>query len=151
MADIFSCGHAKAGHNIVWNLDKNKIKKYPACKTCSYQSHARWRKRNKEKIKRISKKWHDKTRFGGLRELVLIRDEHKCNHCDMSEQEHIDRWGRSLTVDHIDGNGRYVEKELVNNDLNNLQTLCLICHSKKDCGKRYRGNRSFNKPIRPVH
>lgn len=71
-----------------------------------------------------------KKRFGGLREAVIQRDEQKCVECDMTRQEHKNRWGRDLTVNHIDGNGRYSLEQ--NNDDSNLETLCLVCHSRKD-------------------
>ena len=79
-----------------------------------------------------------KARFGGLRDLVLKRDNFKCVGCNMTDIEHIEKWGRHLTLDHIDGKGRhYIEKGLnPNNTLNNLQTLCLRCHGSVEA-RRY--------------
>lgn len=62
---------------------------------------------------------------GGLRSKILKRDGYKCRHCGMSDQEHKERWNRPITIDHIDQNRN-------NNTMENLQTLCLSCHGKKD-------------------
>lgn len=62
---------------------------------------------------------------GGLREAVLIRDGRKCVGCGMTEAQHLERWQRPITVDHKDKDRRH-------NTLDNLQTLCLSCHGRKD-------------------
>lgn len=71
-----------------------------------------------------------KKRFGGLREAVIKRDNEQCVECGMTRKDHQEKWGRDITVDHYDGMGRYSVEQ--NNRLNNLQTLCLSCHGKKD-------------------
>lgn len=43
----------------------------------------------------------------------------------MTDTEHKSRWKRAITIDHKDKNRK-------NNQLDNLQTLCLICHGRKD-------------------
>jgi hypothetical protein len=43
----------------------------------------------------------------------------------MTDAAHKARWGRPITVDHKD-------RDKANNTLDNLQTLCLPCHGKKD-------------------
>ena len=53
-----------------------------------------------------------------------------CIHCGMSQEQHIVLFNKSLTVDHIDGSGR--NSKTNNNNLDNLQTLCLRCHGRKD-------------------
>lgn len=74
----------------------------------------------------------DREFFGGLRSIVLKRDNYTCIQCGMTDAEHRKRWDRSITVDHIDGSGCSVPKEKKNNSLRNLQTLCCVCHGKKD-------------------
>lgn len=78
----------------------------------------------KDKIKK------DKFRFGGMRSVVLERDKYSCVSCGMTEHQHKIKWGRSITINHIDGNGRNSKKP--NNNINNLETLCLKCHGHKD-------------------
>ena len=89
---------------------------------------------SKEKRKEYMREYHvqekEVTRFGGNRLNTLKRDNFTCLLCGMTDDEHIDKWGRGITVDHLDNNGRYSEKQ--NNELNNLATLCLSCHGKKD-------------------
>lgn len=62
---------------------------------------------------------------GGLRQEVLQRDRFQCIECGMSDSEHRKKWGRPITVDHKD-------RDRKNNTLENLQTLCLSCHGRKD-------------------
>lgn len=62
---------------------------------------------------------------GGNRLSVLTRDNYSCVKCGMSDTEHKEKWARPITVDHIDKNRK-------NNDLSNLQALCLRCHGQKD-------------------
>lgn len=94
-------------------------------------------------INKISKKYYDKIhgpgrrdkkRFGGNRQIILERDNWECQKCGMNNEQHILIFGRSITVDHIDGNGRYSKKP--NNEISNLITLCLRCHGKKDIIRR---------------
>jgi len=89
-----------------------------------------YREKNKEKVKRIAEVYRNQSRFGGLRDFILERDNWKCIKCDMSQEQHMVIFSRSLTIDHIDGNGRGSTNQ--NNDPSNLQTLCLRCHGKKD-------------------
>lgn len=67
--------------------------------------------------------------FGGNREAVIKRDDYKCQHCEMTREEHKNKYGRDISVDHVDGNKS-------NNSMSNLMTLCLGCHGRKDCVKR---------------
>lgn len=55
----------------------------------------------------------------------MDRDGRRCVSCGMNEHEHMNRWGRPITIDHKD-------RDRKNNNLDNLQTLCLSCHGKKD-------------------
>ena len=66
---------------------------------------------------------------GKLRQEILERDNLSCVECHMTDTEHKARWGRPITIDHRDKNRR-------NNDKDNLQTLCLSCHGRKDITPR---------------
>lgn len=74
--------------------------------------------------------------FGKNREAVIQRDNEQCVHCGVTRLQHFEKYGRDITVDHIDGKGRNAPKSEKNNNLNNLQTLCLSCHGKKDIQRR---------------
>jgi 5-methylcytosine-specific restriction endonuclease McrA len=62
---------------------------------------------------------------GGNRLKILERDGYKCVRCAMTDAQHKQRWGRPITVDHKN-------KDRSNNTPDNLQTLCLSCHTRKD-------------------
>ena len=71
--------------------------------------------------------------FGGNRETAIQRDHEKCVHCGMSREEHKEVFGFDITVDHIKGRGTHDPKsQVASNSLENLQTLCIRCHIKKD-------------------
>ena len=95
--------------------------------------------------KERNEQFRDKQMFGGNREKALNRDSWTCQHCGMSQEEHMYKWKRSLTVDHIDGQGRY--SKVKNHSLDNLITLCLSCHGKKDIYRRKEKLFPPNSPI----
>jgi 5-methylcytosine-specific restriction endonuclease McrA len=72
----------------------------------------------------------DKQRFSGLREVVWKRDDYKCVSCKMTMELHVLKWGKRLTVNHINGIGR--NHKVPDNRMENLETLCLRCHGVKD-------------------
>lgn len=83
----------------------------------------------------VVSKWKaesDRYRFGGNRETAILRDGSRCVKCGMSRDEHKEKFGRDITVDHIDGKGLRSPVHLKNNEFSNLQTLCLPCHASKD-------------------
>jgi len=75
----------------------------------------------------------DRFRFSGLRERVWERDNYQCVGCGMTMLQHIERWRKRLTVNHINGQGR--NSVIPDNRLENLETLCLQCHGAKDGGR----------------
>lgn len=71
--------------------------------------------------------------FGGNREKAIQRDGEKCVKCGMTREEHKIKFsGKDITVDHKDKLGSGVARNLKNNDMSNLQTLCIPCHASKD-------------------
>lgn len=80
-----------------------------------------------------------KIRFGGLRRLILERDNFMCVDCGMTSIQHKEKWGRELTINHIDGNGRNSLQP--NNKPSNLETLCFKCHGRKDSFKYWHERR----------
>lgn len=79
--------------------------------------------------KKEARQFHDKYNFNGNKSVVLERDLYKCVKCGIDDYKHLLRFGKGLTVDHING-------DRSDNSLNNLQSLCLVCHGKKDTKRR---------------
>jgi 5-methylcytosine-specific restriction endonuclease McrA len=80
--------------------------------------------------KKQNRKLQNLIRFGGLRYIVLERDNYKCFICGNSKK---------LLVHHIDGKGRNCINP--NNAPENLITMCQPCHQKlhikiKELGRR---------------
>jgi len=96
------------------------------------QSKRDWNNKHKDKIREASIKYYHNhsSRFGGNRSKVLERDNWECQLCGMNNEQHIVIFGRGISVDHIDGQGR--NSKTPNNNLENLRTLCLRCHGRID-------------------
>lgn len=108
------------------NAYKTKYRTSPQGQTKIKQKY----EQNAETIKATTRKHKEQQRFGGNRETAIQRDKNQCINCGITRQQHKNKYGKDITVDHIDGTGR---NDLpTNNDLNNLQTLCLACHGSKD-------------------
>jgi hypothetical protein len=122
-------------------VDKNSLlHKDKYCKVCLGGSSERY-ERYKESYKKYrelhrgdyqnSKDEHkDRKFFGGNRQVVLSRDGYECVICGMTNDEHKELFNRELTIHHIDGNG--VNSVVKNNDISNMETLCLKCHGRID-------------------
>lgn len=104
--------------------------------TFGRQSSEYWQEYNKKRPGKSTSGMH-KLRFGGLRKLILERDNYTCVDCGMSNEEHKEKWNREITINHIDGEGRY--SLIPNNKPSNLETLCLKCHGRKDSLKYWHG------------
>lgn len=78
----------------------------------------------------------NKIRFGNVREAVILRDDECCVNCGMTREDHKEKFGRDITVNHKDhcskrsNNDSFFGKP--NNELSNLETLCLHCHGSVD-------------------
>lgn len=126
---------------------KGAIKKY-CSKKCGrqdyYQTHwkserkqnAEWYSKNRETEIAKNKEYreqnrelfdwyHDKNRFGGMREIILSRDNNECRGCQSKD---------NIVIHHKDETGetslqkRKLKGLESNNDLENLITLCHGCH-----------------------
>lgn len=65
-----------------------------------------------------------------LKEIIRSRDNHICQNCGMTEEEHLIVIGKVLTIHHIDYN-----KENCNH--NNLITLCGSCNTRANYNREY--------------
>ncbi len=109
-----------------------KVKDTQKYKKRNSEKHRRQYLKDKERIKEKTKNWTNKNRFNGLRETVILRDKEKCVSCGMTREEHFKKWNKDITVDHINRLGRGVDFNKKDNRMENLQTLCMKCHGKKD-------------------
>ena len=128
MSELRKCKKCLKTKRIL-DFSRNKTSKggrLNSCKECQGKCIKLYMKLNPE----CGKKACYKNRFGGNREIVLARDGNKCVQCGMTREQHQKTFKRDITVDHIDGRGRYSASK--NHEIDNLQTLCLICHGKKD-------------------
>ena len=67
------------------------------------------------------KEYHNKIDFGGLKPLVLQRDNYRCISCGLEENYHLEMFGRGLIVHHKNHNKK-------DNTIGNLEALCCPCH-----------------------
>lgn len=91
-----------------------------------------WRKRTKEYLKgylkrpevieRRRRRW-DLKHFGGNREKVIQRDGYRCRICGITREESFKKLKRDLYVNRI--------INIQDNRLENLITVCQICHNQK--------------------
>ena len=91
-----------------------------------------WSNKNRELKRALDKSYRERKYYDGKREQVLERDNWMCCICGMSQEQHLILFNRGLTVHHKDRKGYYSEEK--NNNLDNLQTLCLRCHAKLEAG-----------------
>ena len=128
----------RAYHRAYWIKNKKRLSESNRIRAREY--YRRHKKEIRIRIKSIpaqiqpetkreyDKRFLNKKRFGGLREIVIKRDNGICQLCGMTRIQHKEKYGRDIVVDHIDGNGRNSKNP--NNNLSNLRTLCLVCNLK---------------------
>lgn len=91
-----------------------------------------------------NKKYKDSLFFGGNREKAILRDKEMCVKCHMTRAEHIAKYDRDITVDHINKLGTHVRRDKRDNRMENLQTLCLSCHASKDAKLQWLSVKKFS-------
>jgi hypothetical protein len=65
-----------------------------------------------------------------LKEQIRDRDNHECQNCYMTEEEHLELYNKKLTIHHIS----YNKMNCYNN---NLITLCFKCNSLANTNRDY--------------
>lgn len=78
------------------------------------------------------------------RDEIIVRDGGQCQSCEMTQEEHFEKFNRSLSIDHIDGHGRGSQEP--NHEPSNLMTLCLSCHGRKDRLRRKKWSGGWKRP-----
>ncbi len=89
-----------------------------------------WANNNRELKRQSDRNYKDKKFFGGNINKVLERDNWECRECGMSQEQHMILFNYRLVIHHLDGNGR--NKDVKNNSMENLITLCVRCHARVD-------------------
>lgn len=89
-------------------------------------SKMEWQRKHRAEFKAIHG-FSETSHYGAgkMRSFILARDEYRCLECGMTDEDHKIKWGRPITIDHKDKNRK-------NNSQENLRTMCLRCHGRKD-------------------
>lgn len=114
------CSHSCQRKNY-YNKNKEKFKESRKNKYWSNPENARektkeWRLNNRDKYLDTQLKYHNENKFSGNKVIVLERDGYKCVRCGSTE---------GLNIHHKDRTG---QSENINNEIDNLETLCNSCH-----------------------
>lgn len=115
--------------------------------TCSPACHNAWIRNNPERKRKISEAfsrerhpgWQGGSHRDGFRghewavlsESVRERAGRKCEHCGMTENEHLAKWGQRLQVNHKNPFHQSRRKAEANR-IGNLEALCKPCHTRAD-------------------
>lgn len=98
--------------------------------TCLKISKATKGKNNPRYINGLSLVSYNRNFSDELKLKIRCRDNHVCQNCGIIEEEHIKKYGRVLSIHHIDYN-----KENCKED--NLITTCTICNIKANGNKEF--------------
>lgn len=67
------------------------------------------------------------------REERLKKDNHRCQHCGLTREEHFEKYDVDLSVHHIVPLRTFDDGDKANR-ISNLVTLCMACHRKVESG-----------------
>lgn len=127
----------------------NKMISYNAGKTCSHECHMAWIRENEDRKQKISEaftgdkhpNWQGGTSRGygsyrgpnwkQQRTKALKRDGYKCIVCGMTNDEHMEKYGNGLHVNHIEPYHN-INNYKIANRLSNLESLCVTHHSQRE-------------------
>lgn len=89
----------------------------------------RYRLKHKLKLKLKREKDRDRLRYDGKRKEILEKYGNQCSVCGFTNEESLKKYKKGLSIHHKDGHGR--TSGINNNELNNLELLCLGCHMQR--------------------
>ena len=76
------------------------------------------------------------------RKKAIKRDNNKCRQCGLHRKSHYDKYNCDLHVDHITPRREFIFNGKLDwkkaNKLDNLMTLCCVCHSKKSWSNNFK-------------
>jgi hypothetical protein len=120
----------RGGTNVKLRGDNNPAKKPEArAKISAFKLEHNWMTGRTGKLHhgyQGGKIWWRGKEWDATKLRARQRDGFMCVQCDMPEWEHIEKYGQPLHVDHI-----VMYRISHDNSMQNLQTLCVLCHSKK--------------------
>lgn len=127
----------------------NKLISNSHGKTCSHECHMAWISENEERKEKISLAFKGEKHpnwQGGVsrgygsyrgenwkkqRQKALKRDGYKCIVCGMTNDEHMEKYGNGLHVNHIEP-FHNINNYKVANRISNLETLCVKHHGLRE-------------------
>ena len=128
-----------------FSRQKSKFKNTGICRDCKkIKDQKDYRKHRHSRLEQVRRhqaddpiKYREINRLAvsrhrfGVDRGKLISDETSCEHCGITNEEHLATFSQSLHIHHKDGNGRHAQKAGLkpNNDPSNLQVLCVKCHT----------------------
>jgi hypothetical protein len=131
------CGNISKANKIAMNrpevrkkISKSSIGKKISKKACDKMSKAKLGKNNINYIHGLSKLPYSPEFTPSLKKFIKERDNHKCQCCGMTQEEHYEKYGRDIEIHHID----YC---YFNCNENNLITTCKQCNLNANKDRDY--------------
>lgn len=137
--------------SLKWNNTIGRLVADNFRKTCSEECYINQIKTNQERKDKISQafqgakhpNWQggssymEANKFRGsnwqvIRQKIIKRDDFKCIQCGLTREQHYEKYGRDLSVNHIKPFHQFGGKNELANKPSNLETLCDSCHTKAD-------------------
>lgn len=118
--------------NLIVNKDMTVIEyKLMKCYNSIMSSKDYWynRWRNDPELRAMNRVYKHKARFGF--DVDSYREAGVCAECGITNKQCKDKYSKSLSVDHINNNGRSKYAKELDNRIENLQLLCQSCHTRK--------------------
>jgi len=81
-----------------------------------------------------------------IRAEIIRRDGFACVKCGLTQEQHKEKYGRDLSVNHIKPFHQFGGKTELANKPSNLETLCDSCHTKTDW--EYRKNNEIQQVLK---
>ena len=116
-----------------FNFNRNKAGYESECKKCGLVVRMKWRRKNKDRVIEIRKRYAEKIKNLALekKQEVFKKLGGKCKRCGLKDK-------RVLQIDHINGGGTKNRKkhhrslleryQIIENGMNDFQILCANCN-----------------------
>ena len=118
---------------ILWRTWNYGTKRCPKCSSIENGKKYRGRFTGKKSWSYIHGKGYEPytSKFTQkLKDQIRKRDNYKCQNCNITEKEHLERYDKVLDIHHIDYNKQNCNEE-------NLISLCRPCNIKANTNRKY--------------